>query len=239
MLLPNIIVFRASAWWTSVLCLLRIIKFTNSDQISMLCFKTLLCALDQHNMTQQWWIIVHISNASKFKSSDFLWDTWEHKQCTHSKSFKKLYSWKCTREMIKKPHVVCRHSIWLMALTLWPRHLPPAGTSVTSCKKTSRSSRSASTAESSTVLIWLRYSKCWASQVALAAKNLSAKAGDIRDSIPGLGRSPGGRHGNPLQYSCLQNPMDRGAWWATVHGVTKSQTGLKQLSMHAWQMLFG
>ena len=46
-------------------------------------------------------------------------------------------------------------------------------------------------------------------------------AGDIRDvsSIPGWGRSPGGRHGNPLQYSCLENPMDRGAWWATVHGV--------------------
>ena len=67
-------------------------------------------------------------------------------------------------------------------------------------------------------------------------KNLSAKAGDIRDvgSIPGLGISPGGRHGNPLQYSCLENPKDRGSWWATVHGVTKSQTGLKQLSMHAW-----
>ena len=50
--------------------------------------------------------------------------------------------------------------------------------------------------------------------------------------IPGSGRSPGGRHGNPLQYSYLQNPMDRGAWWATVHGVAKSWTRLKQLSMH-------
>ena len=47
--------------------------------------------------------------------------------------------------------------------------------------------------------------------------------------IPGLGRSPGEGRGNPLQYSCLENPMDRGAWWATVHGVTKSQT---QPSMH-------
>ena len=47
-----------------------------------------------------------------------------------------------------------------------------------------------------------------------------------------LGRSPGGGHGNPLQYSCLENPMDRGAWWATVDGVTKSQTQLKWLSMH-------
>ena len=43
-------------------------------------------------------------------------------------------------------------------------------------------------------------------------------------SVLGLGRSPGGRHGNPLQYSCLENPMDRGAWQATVHGVAKSQT---------------
>ena len=64
-----------------------------------------------------------------------------------------------------------------------------------------------------------------ASQVALVVKNLLAYAGDERDagSIPGSGRSPGGRHGNPIQYSCLENPMDRGAWWATVHGVAKSQ----------------
>ena len=53
--------------------------------------------------------------------------------------------------------------------------------------------------------------------------------GDV-GSIPGSGRSPGGRHGNPLQYSCLENPRDRGDWRATVHGVTKSQTGLKWLS---------
>ena len=54
---------------------------------------------------------------------------------------------------------------------------------------------------------------------------LGVNAGDIRDvgSVPRLGRSPGERNGNPLQYSCLENPMDRGAWWATVHGVTKSQ----------------
>ena len=57
-------------------------------------------------------------------------------------------------------------------------------------------------------------------------KNPPANAGDARDegSIPGSGRSPGGGNGNPLQYSCLENPMDRGAWWATVHGVSKSQT---------------
>ena len=47
-------------------------------------------------------------------------------------------------------------------------------------------------------------------------KNLPANAGDM-GSIPGLGKSPGGGHGNPLQYSCLENPMDGGAWWGTVH----------------------
>ena len=51
-------------------------------------------------------------------------------------------------------------------------------------------------------------------------------------SIPGSGRSPRGGHGNLLQYSCLENPMDRGAWQATVHGVTKSWTRVRQLSMH-------
>ena len=66
----------------------------------------------------------------------------------------------------------------------------------------------------------------WTSWVVLVVKNLPANAGDIRDagSIPGLGRSPGGGHGNPLQYSCLKNPMDRGAWWAMVHGVSQSDT---------------
>ena len=61
-------------------------------------------------------------------------------------------------------------------------------------------------------------------------KNLPADAGDIRDvdSISGWRKSPGGGHGNPLQYSCLENPMDTGVWWATVHGVTKSRTRLKR-----------
>ena len=60
-------------------------------------------------------------------------------------------------------------------------------------------------------------------------KNPPANAGDVRDMdlIPGLGSSPGGGHDNPLQYSCLENPMDRGAWWATIQRVTKSQTCLK------------
>ena len=73
-----------------------------------------------------------------------------------------------------------------------------------------------------------------ASQVALVVKKPSAIARDIRDtgSIPGSGRSPGEGRGNPLQDSYPGNPMDRGAWWATVHGVAKSQTQLKQLSAH-------
>ena len=60
------------------------------------------------------------------------------------------------------------------------------------------------------------------------AKNLPANAEEERDmdSIPGLGRSPGEGNGDPLQYSCLEKPMDRGAWWATVYGVAKSQTQL-------------
>ena len=74
----------------------------------------------------------------------------------------------------------------------------------------------------------------WASQVVLVIKNPPANARDIRDvgSIPALGRSPGGEHGNPLQYSCLENPTDRGTQWATVYRVAKSQTQLKQLSTH-------
>jgi len=60
-------------------------------------------------------------------------------------------------------------------------------------------------------------------------KESTCNAEDLRDlgSIPGLKRSPGGGHGNPLQYSCLENPIDRGAWWATAHGVAQSWTWLK------------
>ena len=61
--------------------------------------------------------------------------------------------------------------------------------------------------------------------MALLVKNLPANVGDPRDmgSVLGSGKSPGGGHGNPLQYSCLENPMDREAWWATAHRVAKSQ----------------
>ena len=72
-------------------------------------------------------------------------------------------------------------------------------------------------------------------------KNLPANAGDIRDtsSVSGLGRSPGGRHGSPLQYSCLENPMDRGACWTTVHGVAKSWTQLSDwaVTQPCWLMI--
>ena len=68
-----------------------------------------------------------------------------------------------------------------------------------------------------------------------AVKESTCNAGDPH-FIPESGRSPGGGHGNPLQYSCLENPIDRGAWWATVHKVTKSQTQLKRLSMQTqWE----
>ena len=78
-----------------------------------------------------------------------------------------------------------------------------------------------------------------ASQVALVVKNPPASAEDVRDkgSIPGSGKSPGGGHGNPLQYFCLENPMDGGAWWAIVHGVTESWTRLKWLSVQAHRRL--
>ena len=73
------------------------------------------------------------------------------------------------------------------------------------------------------MLLQMAFFHSFSSRVVLEVKNLPANSGNIRDSslIPGSGRSPGGGHGNPLQYSCLENPMDRGAWWATVHGGCK------------------
>ena len=72
----------------------------------------------------------------------------------------------------------------------------------------------------------------WVFQVALVVKNPPVCAGDLRDTglAPGSGRSPGEGNGNPLQCSCLENSMHRGAWWATVHGVTESRIQLKELS---------
>ena len=73
------------------------------------------------------------------------------------------------------------------------------------------------------------FSQFGASQMVLVVKNLPANAGEVRDvgSVSGLGRSPGGGQGYPLQCSCLESPMDRGAWRATVHGVEKSWIPLK------------
>ena len=80
----------------------------------------------------------------------------------------------------------------------------------------------------------------WASHMVLVVKNLPASAGDIRwmSSIPGSGKSRGEGNGNPLQYSCLKNPKDRGTSLATVHRVAKSQTPLKRVSMHACMPFF-
>ena len=90
-------------------------------------------------------------------------------------------------------------------------------------------------------LVFLRslHTVLQASQGALVVKNLPANAGDVADadSIPGSGRSPGEGNCNPLQYSCLENPMDGGAWPATVQGVAKSWTRLKQLSTHVHAIL--
>ena len=80
-----------------------------------------------------------------------------------------------------------------------------------------------------------QFTQMWAEggafQVMLVVKILPANAGDIRDmgSIPGSGRYLGGRYGNPLQYSCLEKPMDRGVWQATVHRVAQSHTWLSNL----------
>ena len=92
------------------------------------------------------------------------------------------------------------------------------------------------------VLLWLLLKinenllLCKASQTVLVVKNLPPNAGDIRNvgSIPRWGRPPGGGHSNPLQYSCLENPMGRGAWWSAIQRIAKSWTWLSHLaSMHA------
>ena len=89
--------------------------------------------------------------------------------------------------------------------------------------------------ESTQLVNWTTRKLITASQVMLVVKNPPANAGDIRDagSVSGLGRSPEGGHGNPLQYSCLENPLDKWTWQAIVHRVAKSWTWLKWLSTHA------
>ena len=77
-----------------------------------------------------------------------------------------------------------------------------------------------------------KYTKSCGLPQRLSSKESACNAGDA-GLIPGLGRSPGGGHCNPHQYSCLENPMEREAWWATVRRVAKSRARLKQLSIHA------
>ena len=80
---------------------------------------------------------------------------------------------------------------------------------------------------------WATKHRYRASQVALVVKSPPASAGNVRHGFnPWVSKNPWRRRGDPLQYSCLENPMDRGAWWATVHRVAKSQTRLKGLDMH-------
>ena len=80
-------------------------------------------------------------------------------------------------------------------------------------------------AASSRAYLMEPHTASWASQVALVVKNPPANAGDM-GSIPGSGRSPEGENSNPLQYFCLENPLDRGTWWVAVHAVAMSQTRL-------------
>ena len=87
---------------------------------------------------------------------------------------------------------------------------------------------------------WGEQQRCifTASQVVLAVNNPPSNSRDIRDLglMPGLGRSPRLGNGTPLQYSCQENPMDREAWWATVHGVTKSWTWLSIRAQHIFRL---
>ena len=88
--------------------------------------------------------------------------------------------------------------------------------------------------ETTEQLKWTEY--IWSSQVVLLVRNSPANAGDTRDSgfNTALGRPPGEGNGNPLQHSCLGNPMDRGAWWATDRGVPKNQTRLSTHAIQSW-----
>lgn len=152
MVLLNMIVFRSCAVW-------KVLLSVKNGQIHLfwsglyLCFRSLLCILGQHTQHGKGRLVLYISNTSKLSPLAF-YGTQECINNTKKKSLSwGIYSWMYIKEgLMKKPHVDYRHSIWLVVWTLWPRHLPPAGTSVTSCKKISRSSRATSRAESSTIL---------------------------------------------------------------------------------------
>ena len=88
--------------------------------------------------------------------------------------------------------------------------------------------------KSTTGTLYVSLKLSWGLPSGSVVKKSPANAGDVRNtgSIPVLERSPGGGHGKPLQYSCLGNPMDREAWWATVHRLTKNQIRLKRFSTY-------
>ena len=81
--------------------------------------------------------------------------------------------------------------------------------------------------------IWMHVVDIWEFPGGSDGKETTSNAGDL-GLTPWLGRSPGGGHGNLLQYSCLENPVDRGAWWAAVHGVAKSRTQLSDFTLHTF-----
>ena len=89
----------------------------------------------------------------------------------------------------------------------------------------------------STSTFWARHCTTWGFLGGWVVKNLPANAGDV-GSIPGLGRSPGGVSGNPLQYSCLEKPMNKGTWWTIVHGVEKSRTWLSNRAQRIVLLMF-
>ena len=116
----------------------------------------------------------------------------------------------------------------------WRRALSPHGDHVTGkCDQVTSGDRVWAPKTHSWVQNSALILSTWAPQVALVVKNLPANAGDIRDtgSVPGSGRSPGGGNDNLLQYFCLENPLDGGAWRVMVHKVTQSQIRLKRLNM--------
>ena len=133
-------------------------------------------------------------------------------------------------------------SLSVLSDSLWPHGLSPPGSSVHGVLQTRILERVARTTLHIILTVYIHSSSNLLAPQFLSfpsdasGKEPTCHAGDLRDagSIPGSGWSPGGGHSNPLRYSCLESPMDRGAWWARVHKVTQNQTQLKWLSMHVY-----
>ena len=136
-------------------------------------------------------------------------------------------------------HRACTNPVWLTLVISKPPQPSPCWTWPSSRKfftekyHKSKLIKTEKPRASPGLVIFLHHSECWGDfPGGSVAKDPPANARDT-GSIPGLGRSAGVGSDNPLQYSCLGNPEDRGAWWATVHGVARSRTRLKQLSVCA------